>query len=249
MKINVSRMVREVIGDGAMSVDEIKKKLTIEVERRRLFDIIKSMYRSGTITRKADGNTFLYSLGRETQHNGCAKTRISSNPEPYTPADVEAVKAKMRTDPEPMSVKIRDALKLMPMYPVDVAYAIGARRRSVTSLISTLQEAGNIERMPDGRYKFLKDPTGRTYKNKGREVLRNVSISKSRALENDPKVNYIGDAQTVEEFLAKGGKIDYSETANKFEHLTHEEIVSRGPFIGMGYQSPVSPRLSSQGKW
>lgn len=56
-------------------------------------------------------------------------------------------------------------------------------------------------------------------------------------------------AQTVEDFLANGGKIDYSKTANKFERLTHEEIVSRGPVIGMGYQSPVSPRLSSAGKW
>lgn len=247
MKINVSRMVRDVIGDGALSIDSIKEKLTVEVERRRLFDIVKSMYRSGTITRKAEGNTFLYSLGRETQHNGCGKTRISSNPEPYTPADVEAVKAKMRTDPEPMSVKIRDALKMMPMYPVDVAYVIGAKRRSVSSLISTLQEAGNIERLPDGRYKFLRDPTGRVYKNKGREVLRNVSVSKSRALENYPKVNYVGEAETVEHFLARGGKIDYSETASKFENLTHEEIISRGPVIGMGHQSPASPRLSSAG--
>lgn len=249
MKINVSRMVREVIGDGAMSIDEIKEKLAVEVERRKLFDIVKSMYRSGTVTRKAHGNTFLYSNGRETKHNGCAKTQIPGKVKPYLPVDVELVKSKMRTDNVPMSVKIREAVKMLPMYPVDVAYAIGANRRSVTSLISTLQEAGNIERMMDGRYKFLRDPTGRVYKNKGREVLRNVSVSQSQAMNYDPKHSYSGPAQTVEEFIANGGKIDYSDTANKFERLTHEEIVSRGPVIGMGYQSPVSPRLSSVGKW
>lgn len=248
MKINVSRMVRDVIGDGAMSIDEIKAKLAVEVERRKLFDIVKSMYRSGTVTRKAYGNTFLYSNGRQTKHNGCAKTQIPGKVKPYLPADVESVKAKMRTDNVPMSVKIREAVKMLPMYPVDVAYAIGANRRSVTSLISTLQEAGNIERMEDGRYKFLREPTGRVYKNKGREVLRSVAAtSKHERSIHDPKPNYSGPAQTVEEFLANGGKIDYSETANKFEHLKHEEIVSRGPVIGMGYQSPISPRLSSGG--
>lgn len=42
-------------------------------------------------------------------------------------------------------------------------------------------------------------------------------------------------AQTVEEFLANGGKIDYSDTVVKFERLTHEEIMANAGKSAIGH--------------
>lgn len=152
MKINVSKMARDAIVGKEMTIEQIMEVIGMDIQRRKLYDVVKSMVKSGTVKRRIVDERFVYTAGREPKRDGAPKTYAPGTEKAYSRKDVEAIMGLIPKGEIPMAVKVRAAVKLLPMQPVDIIYAIGCKRKSVTSLISYLAQEGSIARMPDGRY-------------------------------------------------------------------------------------------------
>ena len=201
---------------------------------------VKSMVSKGMVKKVGIGDAAEYTMAREVANTGGPRMHAikDSSGIGYTIEDVMKVKEQLDFNVRQRSQLIRQAIKLLPMRPIHISVATGLNRRHVSGTVSDMLIRGYVRRLDNGCYEYVKSP-----KNEALDKTRDLSIGRKSKMQHDPKVHYVGEAETVEQFLARGGKIDYSDTPGKFENLTHEEIVSRGPVIGMGYQSPISPRL------
>ena len=242
--MSISKQIRDAIQTGHKTKPEITKAIGIEMTGEKFRGYVKSMVGKGMVKKVGVGDSAEYTMAREVANTGGPRMHAikDSSGIGYTIDDVMKVKEKLDFNVRQRSQLIRQAIKLMPMRPIHISVATGLNRRHVSGTVSDMLIRGYVRRLDNGCYEYVNSP-----KNEALDRTRNLSIGKGSKLQHDPKPSYSGPAQTVEDFLAKGGKIDYRDTANKFEHLTHEEIVSRGPVIGMGHQSPVSPRISSAG--
>lgn len=232
-------MVREAVADSPKYNAEILEIIGHVTTAKKLQFIIKDMMKSGMLIKHGDKQPYRYGIGRPSKRPGIAKTQDKTKKvhEAYTMAEVEDVKEKVAGVTGSHAYRIREALKLLPMRPIHVAYVTDVERRTATKSLSWMVEAGNVERLEDGRYKFMKDP-----KVAGKEVLRNMSISRRRM--HEEASSYEGEAETIEEFLARGGVIERCATPFKFERLKHDEIIANNGRVTMGHQSPSSARYS-----
>lgn len=244
--MSISKQIRDAIQAGHKTKPEITKAIGIEMTGEKFRGYVKSMVSKGMVKKVGVGDSAEYTMAREVANTGGPRMHEikDSSGIGYTLDDVMKVKEQLDFNVRQRSQLIRQAIKLLPMRPIHISVATGINRRHVSGTVSDMLIRGYVRRLDNGCYEYVKSP-----KNEALDKTRNLSIGSKSKIQHDPKVYYLGETETVEKFLARGGKIDYSGTANKFERLTHEEIVSRGPVIGMGYQSPVSPRLSSAGKW
>lgn len=244
--MSISKQIRDAIQAGHKTKPEITKAIGIEMTGEKFRGYVKSMISSGMVKKVGIGEATEYTMMRKVANTGGPRMHAikDSSGIGYTIDDVMKVKEKLDFSVRQRSQLIRQALKLLPMRPVHVVLATGLERRHVSATMSDLTKNEYLKRLQNGCYEYIRSP-----RNEALDRVRNISIGKGSSPRSEPKIAFAGEAETVEQFLARGGKIDYSDTANKFERLTHEEIVSRGPVIGMGHQSPVSPRLSSAGKW
>lgn len=215
-----------------MNSIEIHDALNGSLSKRHVRSIIREMVKSGILVKASDKIPYRYAIGRKSERET-----------PYSDADVEAVRVKIEGIKGSLADKIRAAVKIMPMQPRHIVIATGYTKKTINGSLFDMVKRGYIERLEDGRYSFVKDPSLKP-RNRGRDIMRNVSVAKAKP----EKVDAWKDAEgeTVESFLARGGKIDYSDTPNKFENLTHEEIEAKGAVIPMGYQSPMQ-RAFTQG--
>lgn len=234
--MSVSKNIREAISSGSRTKQEICSYIRMEMDGEKFRGYVKAMIKSGIVKKVGIGEAAEYSIEREVANTGGPRMHAIKDESGicYTLDDVMKVKEQLDFNVRQRSQLIRQAIKLLPMRPIHISVATGLGRRHVSGTISDMLIRGYVERHENGCYAYVKSP-----KNEALDKTRNLSIGRKSKMQHDPKVHYVGEAETVEQFLARGGKIDYSETANKFEHLTHEEIVSRGPVIGMGHQSPV----------
>ncbi len=232
MKKNVSEVIRGLIGEGAMNSIEIHDSLNGSLSKRHVRSIIREMVKSGILVKASDKIPYKYAIGRKSERET-----------PYSDADVEAVRTKIEGMEGCLADKIRAAVKLMPMHPRHIVIATGYTKKTINGSLFDMARRGYIERLEDGRYSFVKDPSLKP-RNRGRDIMRNVSVASAKP----EKVDAWKDAEgeTVEAFLARGGKIDYSETIHKFENLTHEEITQKVGLVSIGYQSPMQ-RSFTQG--
>lgn len=249
MKINISKLARDIIGGGEMSVEQVLEKLHgmgVDTNRRKLFDIMKSQVESKIMNRRDVAGVLMYSAGRDLKTDSMEFTQKPIDKPLYTREQVEAIRVSLLTEQSTMAAAIRKAVKILPMYPLDIAHATGYRKKLVYASLSSIAESGFIKKMADGRYAFVCEPVGRVYKKSAKAILRDMSVSSKR--QNEDAGKWQGEPETIEQFLARGGKIDYSDTLSKFERLTHEEIVSKVGVVSIGYQSPISARLSPSGR-
>lgn len=197
----------------------------MDIDAKRFHGFVSPMVINGIIGREGYGDSAEYWLIRKAADRKMAVRDSSKEDDkaPYTLADVEEVKAKLDFSAKQRSQLIRQAVKLLPMRPVHISIATGIERRHVSGTLSDMRMRGYVRRLDDGRYEFVSDP-----KNQAVREVRKASISSTVALKSarvekvDPWKAMQGE--TVEEFLARGGNIDYSGTAHKFERLTDKDI-------------------------
>lgn len=250
MKVNVSEMIRSVMMGEPMTATQLLEKIGNKTTIRRIRGILVKMVETGHLNKHGTCSPYSYTLTDKVVRKYDLATReppTKMDKLPYTLDDVLALKDSLDFSARQRSQLIRQAVKLLPMRPVHISIATGIERRHVSGTLSDMRMRGYVRRLDDGRYEFVSDP-----KNQAVREVRKASISQAfsgktvRAEKVDPWKAMQGES--VESFLANGGKIDYSETPIKFERLTHEEIVSKVGVVSIGYQSPISARLSPSGR-
>ena len=241
--MSISKQIRDAIQAGHKTKPEITKAIGIEMTGEKFRGYVKSMVSKGMVKKVGVGDSAEYTMARAVANTGGPRMHEikDSSGIGYTIEDVMKVKGQLDFNVRQRSQLIRQAIKLLPMRPIHISMATGLERRHVSGTVSDMLIRGYVSRLDNGCYEYVKSP-----KNEALDKTRNLSIGSKSKMQHDPKVNYSGPAQTVEDFLANGGKIDYSETANKFEHLTHEEIIVKVGIVSIGYQSPMQ-RAFTQG--
>lgn len=243
MKPNVSELIREFLSESPVSSLEILEGIGNVTTIKRLRGILGGMQRLGMINKLGEEAPYVYTIARKTvkkYDKNAYKKDIGKRDElPYTIDDVEALKDKLDFNARQRSQLIRQAIKLLPMRPMHIAIATGLHRKHVSGTISDMLQRGYVKKREDGCYEFVKSP-----KNEALAKMRQVNAASIPVKPTDAWASKQGE--TVEEFLANGGKIDYSDTVAKFERLTHEEIISKVGIVSIGYQSPMH-RAFTQG--
>lgn len=241
--MSVSKKIREAISSGSRTRKEICTSIGIEMDGNKFRGYMKAMLKSGIVKKDGPGESATYSIEREAANTGGPRMHAIKDESGigYTLDDVMKVKDQLDFNVRQRSQLIRQAIKLLPMRPIHISVATGLGRRHVSGTISDMLIRGYVERHDNGCYAYVKSP-----KNEALDKTRNLSIGSKSRLMHDPKPNYHGEGETVEDFLARGGKIDYSDTVAKFEKLKHEEIISKTGVVSIGYQSPMQ-RAFTQG--
>lgn len=240
MELNISKKIRELIESGINTRPEIIKHLGGEMTKAKFHGHMKHMIGREIISRSGEGDAATYSVLRTVAKTGVARTtELQLGPLPYTIDEVDALKEKLDYSVRQRSQLIRQAIKLLPMRPAHVSRATGISRRHVTGTLSDMASRGYVKRLGDGRYEFVKNP-----RNEALAKIRQLNAASVPTKQADTWASQPGE--TVEEFLARGGQIDYSATVVKFENLTHEEIIGKSGVVPMGYQSPMQ-RSFTQG--
>ncbi len=225
MKKNASEMIRSILESGEMNSTEIHAKLDAGKTPRQVRSLIREMINLGHIVKTNSTIPYKYRLAKVIE------TEV-----PYTIEEIEKVRASVSNLTIGLSEKIRIAVNILPMTPKHIAVATGATLPGVHGSLFGMAKRGLVERMEDGRYKFVKEPILQK-KNRGQEKLRNLSIAKEPQKKVDAWKDQEG--QSVEDWIANGGVIDRTPFSAKFENLTHEEIAGKVVGVPMGYLSPV----------
>lgn len=241
--MSVSKKIREAISSGSRTKQEICSYIRMEMDGEKFRGYVKAMIKSGIVKKVGIGEAAEYSIEREVANTGGPRMHAIKDESGigYTLDDVMKVKEQLDFNVRQRSQLIRQAIKLLPMRPIHISVATGLGRRHVSGTISDMLIRGYVERHENGCYAYVKSP-----KNEALDRTRNLSIGGKSRLMHDPKPAYHGEGETVEAFLARGGKIDYSDTVAKFDRLTHEEIISKVGLVSIGHQSPMQ-RAFTQG--
>lgn len=241
MKQNVSELVREFLSDSPVSSLEILEGIGNVTTIKRLRGILGGMQRLGMINKLGEEAPYVYTIARKTvkkYDNNAYNKEISKRDElPYTIEDVESLRDKLDFNARQRSQLIRQAIKLLPMRPMHIAMATGLHRKHVSGTISDMLQRGYVKKREDGCYEFVKSP-----KNEAIDTMRNMSIGSQKAAKVDAWKDV--EAETVEEFMARGGVIDRTPYRANFENLKHEDIEGKTGCVPMGYLSPIRQRSS-----
>jgi hypothetical protein len=234
--VSVSKKIREAISSGNRTKQEICSYIRMEMDGEKFRGYVKAMIKSGIVKKVGIGEAAEYSIEREVANTGGPRMHAIKDESGigYTLDDVMKVKEQLDFNVRQRSQLIRQAIKLLPMRPIHISVATGLNRRHVSGTVSDMLIRGYVRRLDNGCYEYVKSP-----KNEALDRTRDLSIGRKSKMQHDPKVHYAGEAETVEQFLTRGGKIDYSDTVAKFEKLTHEEIISKVAVVSIGYQSPM----------
>lgn len=163
--------------------------------------------------------------------------------------------------------KIRDWLKEHgPATNAQVSQGVSMKPKASSKTLCDMRKRGYVSRSEDGCFAFLADPEpvqgmskderreANRINNKRKRDRAKKAVSQSIKRIPDkmtismPKlVNVKAKAQSVDEWLKEGNKIDRSPTPSRFERLTHDEIVAGARRGFGGYQTPQTRRFSQCG--
>lgn len=228
MKPNVSEMIREFLSESPVSSLDILEGIGNVTTIKRLRGILGGMHRLGMINKLGEEAPYVYTIARKTvkkYDKNAYKKEISKRDElPYTIEDVDALKDKLDFNARQRSQLIRQAIKLLPMRPMHIAMATGLHRKHVSGTISDMLQRGYVKKREDGCYEFVKSP-----KNEAIDTMRNMSIGSQKPAKVDAWKDI--EAETVEEFIARGGVIDRTPYRAHFENLKHEDIEGKSTCV------------------
>lgn len=216
--MNKSERIRSLINEPMTSA-EISESIDVRVKLVR--GLIQTMLRLGIVTQIGDKRPYKYQVARELkeQNRGFGlKSNTSQN--------------------------IRNTLKIQELTPAQIASKLSLKTDNVYQHMRDMIHSGYIAKNEDGTYQWIKDPAPpmteqeRLAKRRERDRLKRAAHASTPR----PKVRHermvpitikkpVEDAngkpaQTVDEWLAEGGKIDRSPTPVRFERLTKQDIAS-----------------------
>lgn len=217
--MNISDRIRSLI-ISPKTAAEIHQKMP-EVSLALIRGCIQTMVRVGLVNRIGSKKPYTYQVARslKQQNRGFDLSKVS------------------------FSQQVRDQLKKKDMRPAEIADAIGSTSQKVFTSLRDSCTAGYVQKAADGTYKFVRDPVQKVAMSKEERYRRQREYRDRKAAEEgrtrnprrpvkpytviEPKkVTWMGDYQTVEEWVAAGGVIDRSPTPNRFERLTDENILT-----------------------
>lgn len=221
--MNISARIRSLISHP-MTAAEIHE-LMPDVDVKMIRGCIQTMVKVGIAIRIGNKKPYKYKIARE----------------------LKPQKRGFRTVIVTLSERIRKLLEASgPMVNAQVADALGEPPKETSRAMFDLKRRGYIHRSEEGLFTFLSHPPKRVYLTPAEYTAKIAEEKKKKATRiarATAKVAGRGKAitvaskkvkavpafatmkgETVEEYLARGKKIDYSPTAPKFERLTAEDI-------------------------
>lgn len=163
--------------------------------------------------------------------------------------------------------KIRDWLKEHgPATNAQVSQGVSMKPKASSKTLCDMRKRGYVSRSEDGYFAFLADPepvqgmsederreANRINNKRKRDRAKKAAAQSIKRAPDKmtismpkPKNVHI-KAQSVDEWLKEGNKIDRSPTPSRFERLTHDEIVSVARRGFGGYQTPQTRRFTQCG--
>lgn len=221
--------VRKIIAGRTMTARQIMDELNDGAKYKLITSCLRSMVTHGSLIGEGDGAERTY---RASPEKKVYAERVGRN-SGYTPEKCAEFRARIGDDCLHRAERIRRLLKIEKMTSADIAMILIERPKLVRASIHDLRLRGVVVVTEDGKFAYDDNAVNRSIDNK-----RAMSIGNKdrRAIQWD------GQAETVEEFLARGGMIDTSPTPLKFERLTKDTLAPRSNNVGMGHQSPHQPR-------
>lgn len=190
---------------------------------------------------------------------------------PYRYRVARPLKNKLRGYEKVMAAskaqQIRDWLKQHgPATNAQVSQGVSMKPKASSKTLCDMRKRGYVSRSEDGYFAFLADPepvqgmsederreANRINNKRKRDRAKNAALKSVKRISDKmtismPKpVNVKVKAQSVDEWLKQGNKIDRSPTPSRFERLTHDEIVAGARRGFGGYQTPQTRRFSQCG--
>ena len=221
--MNISERIRSLI-TNPITAAEIHSKMP-EVSLPLIRGCIQTMVKVGISIRIGDKKPYKYKIARE----------------------LKPQKRGFKTVIVTLSERIRKLLEASgPMVNAQVAEALGEPPKETSRAMFDLKRRGYIHRSDDGLFTFISHPPKRIYltpteytakiaeekKKKATRLARVTAKVAGRGKEITVAAKPVKTApafanmkgETVEEYLARGKKIDYSPTTPKFERLTADDI-------------------------
>lgn len=243
-KMNLSESIRECLSEPKTDY-EVHDSIGSCVKLIR--GCIQTMVKAGIVDRIGDSRPYKYQVKRMLYRNWKSEGKVM-------------VKSKAK--------QIREFLQANgPSTNAQVSNSMGMPPKDTSKALFDMRSRGYVDRDEDGKFFYVCEPNEipkRTLaemreanaqsaqRMREKKRLDNEIKAASARKSSMPSMDFrfpqqpVVKAQTVEEFLANGGKIDYSDTVAKFERLTHEEIIRKVGIVSIGYQSPMQ-RAFTQG--
>lgn len=162
--------------------------------------------------------------------------------------------------------QIRDWLKEHgPATNAQVSAGVEIKPKASSKTLCDMRKRGYVSRSEDGYFAFVADPepvhgmsederreanriNNKRKRDRAKKAAKAVKRAPDKMTISMPKpTNIQVRAQSVDEWLKQGNKIDRSPTPTRFERLTHEDIVSGARRGFGGYQTPQTRRFSQCG--
>lgn len=208
---------------------------------------------------------------------GCIQTMVKvgllqriGEAKPYLYRVARPLKQKLRGYEKVMAAskaqKIRDWLKKHgPATNAQVSAGVQMKPKASSKTLCDMRKRGYVSRSEDGYFAFVADPepvqgmsederreanriNNKRKRDRAKKAAKAVKPAPDKMTISMPKpTNIQVKAQSVDEWLKQGNKIDRSPTPTRFERLTHEDIVSAARRGFGGYQTPQTRRFSQCG--
>lgn len=268
MTANIRALVREAIEAGNDRMAGIMAFVGEGVDKRKVLTAIEHWAQSNVIARTGRGIASRYKMLLKPGEVPIKKKEPNNSwHKPYTIEQLDAAKSAINPSHKATGA-VWSALAQFPMNARHVAYVTGKSYAEVNRTIkamATHPAVPTAEGIDGGLYRLRKENVWKWAIKNGidesrwdtsiagpRPVTRKTIKEKAKkiALMAESKTAYTRhvEPETVEQFLARGGVIEQAVTEFKFERLTHKQIMSQAFRFGSEYQTPISPRLSTQGK-
>jgi hypothetical protein len=222
--VNISASIRSLISHP-MTAAEIHE-LMPDVDVKMIRGCIQTMVKVGIADRIGDKKPYQYKVARDLkpQNRGFNTVIVT------------------------LSERIRNLLEASgPLVNAQVAEALGEPPKETSRAMFDLKRRGYIHRSDDGLFTFISHPPKRVYLTPAEYTAKIAEEKKKKAARLQAAVSKVAGrgkaitvaakkpqahrfstmkGETVEEYLARGQKIDRSPTIPKFERLTAEDIAS-----------------------
>lgn len=240
--MNLSERIRSCLSSPKTAADVHS---TIGGDLALIRGCIQTMVKVGLLQRIGEAKPYRYQVARQLEHKMRGKNRM--------------VVSKAQ--------QIRDWLKEHgPATNAQVSAGVEMKAKASSKTLCDMRKRGYVSRSEDGYFAFVADPepVQGMSEDERREANRiNNKRKRDRAKKAAAKAvkrapdkmtismpkptNIQVKAQSVDDWLKQGNKIDRSPTPSRFERLTHEDIVNGARRGFGGYQTPQTRRFSQCG--
>lgn len=241
--MNLSERIRSCLSSPKAAADVHS---TIGGDLSLIRGCIQTMVKVGLLERIGDAKPYCYQVARQLNHKMRGKNRMAVS-------KAQQIRDWLKKNGKATNAEISNGVALKP--------------KISSKTLCDMRKRGYVIRSEDGYFSFVSDPepVKRLTPEERREANRIKNSRRSsrayRKRKKDRITAYIKKdsdnsinsktlqvkAQSVDEWLKEGNKIDRSPTPTRFERLTHEDIVSGARRGFGGYQTPQTRRFSQYG--